>query len=29
MYLQKIEKKTLSAFDEKREYKNADESLPW
>ena len=29
MYLQKVEKKSLSAFDEKRKYVNAIESLPW
>ena len=29
MYLQKVEKKTLNAFDEKRKYENAIESLPW
>ena len=29
MFLQKVEKKTLSTFDEKRKYENAIESLPW
>ena len=29
MYLQKVEKKTLSAFDEKPKYENAIGSLPW
>ena len=29
MYLQKVEKKSLNAFDEKRKYINETESLPW
>ena len=29
MFLQKVEKKTLNTFDEKRNYENAIESLPW
>ena len=29
MFLQKVEKKTLNAFDEKRKYINETESIPW
>ena len=29
MYLQKITKNSLSAFDEKRKYINNIESIPW
>ena len=29
MYLQRVKKSTLSIFDDKRCYKNENESIPW